>query len=97
MAGLEERVAFLEGRVVEHSHMLDGIREAMVHLEHRLDRRFEQLEQRLDQRFAAIDQRFAGIDRRIDNIDAKMSRQFMWLVGIQVTTLVAIVAALVAR
>jgi uncharacterized coiled-coil protein SlyX len=128
VATLEERVAFLEGRVVEHSHMLDGIRDATVHLEQRMDRRFELLEQRftgieqrftgveqrfvgLDQRFAAIDQRFAaidqrfavldqrlaGMDQRIDNLDAKVSRQFMWLVGIQVTTLAAIVAALVSR
>ena len=111
MATLEERVAFLEGRVVEHSHMLDGIREAIVHLEQRIDRRLELLEQRMDrrfesleQRFALIEERFVGIDRRflaidqrIDNLDAKVSRQFMWLVGIQVTTLVAIVAALVAR
>ena len=93
MATLDERVAFLEGRVVEHSHMLDGIREAIVHLEQRMDRRFELLEQR----FAAIDQRFVGLDQRIDNLDAKVSRQFMWLVGIQMTTLAAIVAALVAR
>jgi uncharacterized coiled-coil protein SlyX len=107
VAGLEERVAFLEGRVVEHSHMLDGIREAIVHLEQRMDRRFELLEQRfasidqrfsaIDQRFTAVDQRFSAVDRRLDNLDAKMSRQFLWLVGIQVTTLVAIVAALVAR
>jgi hypothetical protein len=56
-----ERLAFLEGRVVEHSRQIDGIREA------------------------------------IDSLDSKVSRQFMWLVGIQVTTLAAIVAALVAR
>jgi uncharacterized coiled-coil protein SlyX len=100
VAGLEERVAFLEGRVVEHSHMLDGIRDAIVHLEQRMDRRFELLEQRfaaIDQRFASVDQRLNALDQRIDNLDAKVSRQFMWLVGIQVTTLVAIVAALVAR
>jgi len=80
--------------------MLDGIREAIVHLEQRMDRRFELIEQRfaaIDQRFAGIDQRFVGLDQRIDNLDAKVSRQFMWLVGIQVTTLIAIVAALVAR
>ena len=38
-----------------------------------------------------------GIREAIDSLDGKVSRQFMWLVGIQVTTLVAIVAALVAR
>jgi uncharacterized coiled-coil protein SlyX len=90
---LEERAAFLEGRVVEHSRTLNGIRDAIVHLEQRLDRRFELLEQR----FAAIDLRFAAIDQRIDNLDTTISRRFMWLVGIQVTTLVAIVAALLAR
>ncbi len=80
--------------------MLDGIRDAIVHLEQRMDRRFELLEQRfsgVDQRFASVDQRLNALDLRIDGLDAKMSRQFMWLVGIQVTTLVAIVAALAAR
>ena len=97
MPTLEERVAFLEGRVVEHAHHTDGIRDAIVSLEQRVDRRFELLEQRLDQQFAAIDQRFLGLDRRIDGLDAKVSRQFVWTVGLHVTTLVAIVAALLAR
>jgi uncharacterized coiled-coil protein SlyX len=106
VATVEERVAFLEGRVVEFSRQTDGIRDALVSLEQRMDRRFELLEQRfttidqrfvtIDQRFVAIDQRFAGLDQRIDALDAKVSRQFTWLVGMHVTTLVAIVAALVA-
>lgn len=61
MAAGEERLAFLEGRVVEHSRQIDGIRGAIA------------------------------------SLDEKVSRQFTWLVGIQVTTLAAIVAALVAR
>lgn len=115
MATLEERVAFLEGRVGEHSQMLEGIRGAIVNLEQRMDRRFEAVdrrfeslehrlaafEQKVDQRFAAIDQRFVQVDQKLDQrtdaLDAKMSRQFIWLVGVQVTTLVAIVAALLAR
>lgn len=112
MATLEERVAFLEGRVVEHSGALDGVRGAIVSLEQRIDRRFELFEQRMDRRFedvdrrldaldAKIDQRIGELDRRLDQrieaVDMKMSRQFTWLVGIQVTTLVAIVATLLAR
>ncbi|MBI3261873.1 MAG: hypothetical protein HYZ58_01835, partial [Acidobacteria bacterium] len=58
MATLEERVAFLEGRVVEHSGALDGVRGAVVSLEQRLDRRFEALEQRMDRRFEGVEQRF---------------------------------------
>jgi uncharacterized coiled-coil protein SlyX len=37
------------------------------------------------------------VDTRFDTLDDKVSRQFMWLVGIQVTTLVAVVAALISR
>jgi hypothetical protein len=48
------------------------------------------LEQRTDARFDAVDGRF-------DALDDKISRQFMWVVGIQVTTLVAIVGALLSR
>jgi len=80
VATLEERVAFLEGRVVEHSHMLDGIREAIVHLEQRMDRRFELLEQRLtgleqrfEQRFALIEERFVAIDQRFVAIDQRFA------------------------
>jgi hypothetical protein len=42
-----------------------------------------------------MDARFEGVDRRIDALDDKVSRQFVWLVGLQVTTLVAIVGAFV--
>ena len=38
-----------------------------------------------------------GVDRRIDGLEDKMSRQFVWTVGVQVTTFVAIVAALLSR
>ena len=86
MPTLEERVAYLEGQVSEQSRALVGVRDALRHLEQRVDARFE-----------AVDRRFDTVDRRIDALDDKVSRQFVWLVGIQVTTLVAIVGALLAR
>jgi uncharacterized coiled-coil protein SlyX len=90
---LEERVAFLEGRVSEDARGMDGIRDALVHLEERMDRRFHAV----DLRFESVERRFENVERRLDSLEDKMSRHFVWLVGIQVTTLVAIVAALVAR
>lgn len=97
MTRLDERVAGVESTVKEHSAMMAGIREAvasldarMVSLEARLDRRLDGMEERMDRRFETM-------DRRIDAVDAKMSRQFMWMVGLQVTTLVAVVVALAAR
>ena len=111
MATLEERVAYLEGQVSEHSHTLIEIRDSIRQLERRFDARFEAIDRRfenlersidarfdgVDRRFDIIDRRFEAVDRRIDGLDDKMSRQFVWLVGIQVTTLVAIVGALLAR
>ena len=44
-----------------------------------------------------VDRRFEGTDRRIDALDSKMSRHFMWLVGLHVMTLTAIIGALLAR
>ena len=74
------------------AHTLVEMREAIRGLEHRVDARFEAI----DRRFEAIDRRFDTIERRIDVLDDKVSRQFVWLVGLQVTTLVATVGALAA-
>lgn len=108
---LDERVAYLEGRVEEQARQTDGIREAMTHLEARMDGRFEAVdlrlqafEDRMDRRFEAIDRRFEAIDRRFERLevrfdatDDKYSRYFVWILGTQVTTLAAVIAALVAR
>ena len=100
MSTLEERVAFIEGQVSEQSHAMIEVREAVRMLEHRVDGRFEAMDRRfeaIDRRFEAVDRRFDTVDRRIDALDEKLSRYFVWLVGLQVTTLVAIVGALLTR
>jgi flagellar capping protein FliD len=60
----------------------------------RIDLRFEHLDQRLDRRFGQTDVRFTQVDRRMDALDAKVSRQFVWLVGLHVTSLIAMMGAL---
>jgi uncharacterized coiled-coil protein SlyX len=85
MPTLEERVAYLEGQMSEQTYALADVREAV-----------RSLEQRMDARFEAVDRRFDTVDRRIDGLDEKVSRQFVWLVGLQVTTLVGTVGALAA-
>ena len=77
--------------------MLNSIRDAIVSLEQRMNRRFESVDMRfsgLEARLTAMDQK---IDLRTDALDAKLSRHFMWLVGMQITTLVAVLAAVLAR
>ena len=80
MATADQRIAYLEGRVEEHTRQIEGIREALVSLEARIDRRFDAMDGRLDR----LEQRF----------DDKLSRQFLWLVGLQLTTLASMLAAL---
>lgn len=48
-------------------------------------------------RFEAIDRRFESIERRLTGLDDRMTRGFVWIAGAQVTTLAAVVAALVSR
>jgi hypothetical protein len=105
---VEERAAFLEGRVGEDSQMMDGIRDSIAGLEGRftaleqrcgaieakLDRRCDAIEDKLDRRFETLDQK---LDRHVERLDMKMSRQFAWIVGVQITVLLSVVAALVTR
>ena len=107
MPTIEERVAFMEGQMSELSHGLIDLRDvvrhleqAVRHLDQKVDTRFAQVDARfaqVDARFAQVDSRFDLMDRRFAALDDKVSRQFMWVVGVQVTTLVAIVGALLAR
>jgi predicted nuclease with TOPRIM domain len=129
MPTIEERVAYLEGQVSEHSHTLVEIRDSIHNLERRVDSRCDQLERRFEQlegrfvqlegrfvqlegRFVQLegrtdtrfeqferrtDARFDAIDRRFEVQDDKTARQFTWLVGLHVTTLIAVVGALLAR
>ena len=97
MPTLEERVAYLEGQVSEQSHAMLEVRDAVRDLERRIDVRFEAIDRRFENIERRIDTVDAGLSRRMDALDDKVSRQFVWLVGVQVTTLVAIVGALLAR
>jgi predicted nuclease with TOPRIM domain len=122
MPTIEERVAYLEGQVSEHSHTLVEIRDSIHNLERRFDSRCDQLERRFEQlegrfvqlegRFVQLegrtdtrfdqferrnDARFDAIDRRFEVQDEKAARQFTWLVGLHVTTLIAVVGALLTR
>ena len=59
--------------------------------------RFDQLERRFDQLERRFETRFDVVERRFEALDDKVARHFTWLAGIQVTTLVAILGALLAR
>lgn len=107
MATVDKRIAIIETKVDEHSRSLDGVREAIAALDRRMDgrfesidRRFENLERRLDVLDQKLDQRTDGLQRdihhRADALDQKLSTHVRWVLGTQVTILVAIMATLAA-
>jgi len=101
MPTVEERLAYLEGRVGEHGHGMANHGDAVVQFTHRmdgLDLKIDRFRDELANRLDAVDRK---IDRfreelmgRIDGLDQKLSRQFLWLVGVQVTVLLAVIGAL---
>lgn len=93
MATLDERVAFIEGQMAEQGHAFLAMRDALKDLGQRIDR----VDQRIDRLEQRMDARFEGMDHRLAGLDDKMSRQFLWIVGIQITTLVAVVGAVLSR
>ena len=76
---LEERVAFLEGRVGEHAQMLKGIRESMFSLEQGVHQAIAHLEERMDRRFELVDRRFLGLEQRVTALDQKLDH---WMVRV---------------
>ena len=85
MGTAEVRLAELEGKFMGHELRQDDLAQAVARLEERVDRRFD-----------ANDKRFSGIEHRLDRLDDKVSRQFIWLAGMQMTVLITLVAALTA-
>jgi hypothetical protein len=86
MATTEERVSSLEARVDEHARGLGDLRDVVVRLDGRMERRFE-----------GIDQRFLAIEHKLDGhflaLDGKMSRLMQLQLGI-LTAVVSVVGGL---
>jgi len=84
---LEERLTFVEARIDEHSRAIEEIKSLILNLDQKIDRRIDALEQKNDRRFEAIDRRFEAIDQ-------KFSKYFLWIIGIQVSVLLAVIASM---
>jgi uncharacterized coiled-coil protein SlyX len=92
MRAVEERLTYLEGRSREQQVMVDQLGREVANLRNDMNRGFEAV----DRRFEAVDRRFDGLDRRLEILDERVGRQFVWLVGVQVMTLAAVVTSLAA-
>jgi vacuolar-type H+-ATPase subunit I/STV1 len=60
-----------------------------------LDSKVERLDQKvtgLEDRIRMLDRRVDKLDQRVDKLDERAVKLFQWVIGIQMTTLIAIVA-----
>ena len=80
---------------------MNALRESLTGLEDRIERRMLAAEERIDRRMLAseerIDRRFVTLDDKVDRLSARMSQQFFFLVGLQITTIAGIVTAMLKR
>jgi len=87
---LAERVAYLEGKVEEHSKAWDEVREELRNIHSRIDA----VNNRIDSLNERINHMNDVLNERIDNLDRKFSRYFLGIFGIQITILLSIIATL---
>ena len=94
VAELRALLVQLDAKVDRRIDGLDGRFEARFEA---IDRRFEAIERRfeaVDRRFEDVDRRFGSIEAQIAALDRKMSRQFLWLMGVLTTVLVSVIGTL---
>ncbi len=101
--GLRGAIVELGRRMDRGFEAIDQRFEAMEQRFEAIDRRFEEVDRRfeaVDRRFETMERRFEAmeqrVDQRLDRLDDKMSRQFFWVVGIQITTVLAMTGAVAA-
>ena len=86
MPTLDERVAYLEGRTEDHTGAVSEIRNDVRDLRSEVrDLRGE------------INKLRDEMNRRFEAMEQKIDRNFTWGIGIQLASVVAIVAALLGR
>jgi len=71
---------------------IDRVREELGSRIDALDLKVDRFRDELGNRMDALDRK---LDARFDTLDVKMSRTFLWVVGVQMTILLAVIGALV--
>ena len=96
---LDVRVQEIGTTVDNHTQQLGELRTTAARIEARfdaVDSRLGRFQLDVDRRFEVVDRRFERVEHQLDRLDDRISRQFVWLIGVQLTTLASIVATLAA-
>ena len=97
MDGLDQKVDRFRD---ELSARIDGLNQKVDRFRDELSARIDGLDQKVDRFRDELSARLDALDQKVDRLfgalDHKMSRQCLWILGVQVTILIAVVGALVA-
>ena len=113
MSTIEERVAYLEGRMEDHTAATTDLRTSVREFRTETGRQFDDVRGEMNRQFADVrgemnrqfddvrgemSRQFADVrgemNRRLELINEKVDRHFTWIVGLQVTSLLAVVSAI---
>lgn len=97
MPVMEERVANLEGSVRQFPQMVSMLQSGIDALRGELRSEIAAVRSEIAALRLEIYERLGALARRMDRLEDRMTTQFTWLVGLQVTTLVAVIGVLLAR
>ena len=110
MPTIEERVAYLEGRMQDHTALWDNLRDSVTDLRSEvrvefaavrtdMNRRFEEIRTDMNLRFDEVrtDMNRQFVDIRSDLVTqrSETERRFLWLTGIFITTALGTMGAVI--
>jgi hypothetical protein len=78
----------------EMSHFRTETSQEIAGLRTELTSQITELRSDVNRRFEQVDHRFEGVDRRFLALEVKVDRHFTWLVGIQLTVMLAVITVL---
>lgn len=94
---IEEKVARLEGRVDEHSKFFESLSVKLTLLEDKGDRNREELGEKVDRTKEELEKKIDRLDPKIETVRRDMYTNFRWIVGIQITTWITVLLAILFK
>ena len=86
---MEKRVTTLEVRMDQTAQSIDRLDRSITDLRVDMDKKFIHAEEKIDKRFIHFEEK---MDKKFARIEDIIDRKFSWSIGIQITTLLAMMA-----
>lgn len=92
---MEKRITVLEVLAQQHTKSIDRLDRSITDLRADMDRRFSEVGRVQHEFRADVDRRFCEVNRTQQDFRADVDRKFVWVIGMQFTSLIAVLGAIV--